>query len=131
MREKLIELLDTEVECNKDGHGDCSLCPHSYSDKECIHHISEITADLLISKGVVILPVKPRDTVYTISRGKIKEWEVYYITLNLANEFTIYITDADRLNSREIMDRWIGDLVFLTEEDAINALKERKSNDHN
>lgn len=130
MRQRLYDLLMTDVECNKDGHGECSMCPYQYADHECQVHINNIITDFLISKGVVALPVKPGDTVYTIHRGKIKEWTVYYIGMNSLGKFTFNITDKDLQNSREILENWIGGLVFLTEEDAINELKERKSYDN-
>ena len=39
------------------------------------------------------------------------------------------MADTDFQNSRSVWDREIGDTVFLTEEDAINELKERKGNE--
>lgn len=127
MRNKLIELMETEIECNKDGHGDCEMCPYSYADKACVRHISELTADMFIANKVVILPVKPRDIVYTISRGKIKEWIVYYVGMNTLGHFMFNFHDKDLQNSRSACDADIGETVFLTEEGAINELKERKS----
>lgn len=120
MTNKLFELVRNDCRyrfCT--GKKDLTVCKQQCAEAQ---HL----VDTLIAGGVVILPVKPGDTVYTICRGKIKEWTVYYIGMNSLGEFTFNITDADRQNSREIMERWIGDLVFLTEEDATNKLKERK-----
>ena len=76
----------------------------------------------------VTLPVKPGDTVYTISRGKIKEWTVYFVGMNSLGEFTFNIADAPLENSRSVWDREIGETVFLTQGDVINELKERSLN---
>ena len=81
----------------------------------------------LVESGVIVLPVKPGDTVYTISRGKIKEWTVYYLGMNTRNQFSFNYHDKNFQNSRMACDEDIGETVFLTEEDAINELKERKS----
>ena len=128
MRDKLIELLETELACTKDGHGDCDMCEYTCADKSCIRQISEDTADFMLSKGVVVLPIKPNDTVYTISRGKIKAWEVYYVGINALGYVAFNVTDVD-MNTRCMVEEDIGETVFLTEEDAINELKERKRND--
>lgn len=66
MRDRLTALLTTEIECNKDGYGDCSICPYEYADKECERHIAELTADYLIANGVILPPCKVGDTVYSI-----------------------------------------------------------------
>lgn len=105
------------------GKKDLSVCKEQCADTQ--HLVNQ-----LIESGVVVLPVKPGDTVYTISRGKIKEWTVYYIGMNSLGKFTFNITDEGSQNSREILESWIGGLVFLTEEDAINELKERKFYGH-
>lgn len=82
--------------------------------------------DFLIGNNIVVLPVKPGDTVYTIHRGRIKEWEVYFVGMNSLGEFTFNIADKDFQNSRSVWDREIDETVFLTQESAINELKERK-----
>lgn len=83
-------------------------------------------ADYLIGNNVVVLPVKPGDTVYTIHRGRIKEWKVYFVGMNSLGEFTFNIADEPLENSRSVWDREIGETIFLTEAAAINELKERK-----
>ena len=75
----------------------------------------------------VNFPVLPNDTVYTISRGKIKEWIVYYVGMNSQGDTKFTLADEGFHNSLEMWDFNIGVCVFLTEEDAINELKERKS----
>ena len=102
------------------GKKDLNVCKEQCADTQ--HLVNQI-----IESGVVILPVKPRDTVYTISRGKIKEWIVYYVGMNTLGQFMFNFHDKDLQNSRSACDADIGEAVFLTEEDAINELKERKS----
>ena len=79
MREKLYNLLTTSGKCDKYGPDGCEACEYNIFEDECEKHLTELMTDDLLNAGVVILPVKPRDTVYTICRGKIKEWIVYYI----------------------------------------------------
>lgn len=78
---------------------------------------------------VVVFPVLPRDTIYTISRGKIKEWIVYYVGMNTLGHIMFNYHDKELQNSRMACDEDIGEIVFLTEEDAINELKERQAYD--
>lgn len=129
MKNKLMELLNSCGRCDKYEPDGCRACAYIYSDDDCEKHLTNLMADDLLNAGVVVLPVKPNDTVYTISRGKIKEWTVYFIGMNSLGEFTFNIADKDFQNSRSVWDREIGEFVFLTEEDAINELKERKSYD--
>ena len=126
MRDKLVDLLSTEVECNSQGFGDCSMCDHHYADKGCMRHISEITADFMLSNGVMVFPVKPGDTVYTVAGKTIKEWKVYFVGINSQGDIKFTIADKGLLNSLEMWNYNIGEYVFLTEEDAINELKERR-----
>ena len=85
--------------------------------------------DFLIGNNVVVLPIKPGDTVYTISRGKIKEWKVYFVGMNSLGEFTFNIADKELQNSRGVWDREIGETVFLTPAGAVNKIKGRKANE--
>lgn len=118
MRDKLVELVRNAPRTDT-VYGDIKL-PNPVQTIQTI-------VDHLLDNGVVILPVKPRDTVYTISRGKIKEWTVYYVGMNTLGHFMFNFHDKDCNNSRSACDADIGEIVFLTEEDAINELKERKS----
>lgn len=54
LKQRLIELLLTDIECDKDGHGDCSMCEYRFSDDGCAKHLSVITAEFLIANGVTI-----------------------------------------------------------------------------
>lgn len=129
MKDKLMKLLLADVVCSTGDTGECDSCEYCHSEDACYRRMSGVLADFLISEGVVVLPVKPGDTVYTIHRGKIKEWKVYFVGMNSLGEFTFNIADKDLQNSRSVWDREIGETVFLTEEDAINELKERKGNE--
>ena len=121
MKDKLFESVR---DCCKFDHclgkTDLNICKNQCTD-------AQVRVDIMLSKNVVVLPVKPGDTVYNIHRGKIKEWTVYFVGMNSLGEFTFNIADKDFKNSRSVWDREIGETVFLTEEDAINELKERKS----
>lgn len=66
-RDRLIELLETDLECNKDGHGDCSMCEYEYADNDCIRQISIQTADYLLASGVTVPPCKVGDKLYIIT----------------------------------------------------------------
>jgi hypothetical protein len=128
MKKKLMELLTDCGRCDKfDEVGGCSGCEYEYTDDGCEDHLTELMATDLLNARVVVLPVKPNDTVYTISRGKIKEWTVYYVGMNTRNQFAFNYHDKDFQNSRVAYGEDIGETVFLTEEDAINELKERKA----
>jgi hypothetical protein len=126
MKNKLTELLNKGGRCDKYVPGGCAACEYDCDEDKCEEYLTNLMADDLIRAGVVVLPVKPNDTVYTISRGKIKEWLVYFIGMNSLGEFTFNIADKDFQNSRSVWNREIGDTIFLTEEDAITELKERK-----
>ena len=58
MRDRLIELLTTDVECTKDGHGDCSMCEYQCADDKCTKYLSKIIADFLLASGVIVSPCK-------------------------------------------------------------------------
>jgi hypothetical protein len=130
MKDKLMELLLADVVCSTGDTGECDSCEYCYNEDACYKRMSLCIADNMIAKNVVVLPVKPRDIVYTISRGKIKEWIIYYVGMNTLGHFMFNFHDKDLQNSRSACDEDIGETVFLTEEDAINELKERKAYDN-
>lgn len=130
MKDKLMELLNSCGRCDKYGPNGCGACEYRYADDECEKHLRDIMSDDLLDAGVVVLPVKPGDTVYIINRNKIKEWKVYFVGMNLRGEVNFYVTDEKLTSTCEFWDYNIGVCVFLTEEDAINALKERKAYDN-
>lgn len=65
-RERLIELLTANVPCDMDGHGNCSVCEHRYSNEDCERHLVEVLADHLLANGVIVPPCKVGDRVYEL-----------------------------------------------------------------
>lgn len=105
MRERLIELIES-------------------ARYWCITGTSEEIADHLLANGVIVLPCKLRDTVYCIRYDKarkpfIKPLEVLSITLFHTGGFALFTTRQDML----------GQTVFLTREEAENALAEMNKED--
>ena len=127
MRDRLLKLLDIHANAECKLHNYCEDCEYYCDEEKCGKHLLNQLTDNLLKAGVVVLPVKPGDTVYTISRGKIKEWTVYYLGMNTQNQFSFNYHDKDLQNSRMACEADIGEIVFLTEEDAINELKERRT----
>lgn len=54
LRQRLAELLLTDNECDKDGHGDCSRCEYRYANDKCAKYITRIIVEFLIANGVTI-----------------------------------------------------------------------------
>lgn len=54
VRRRLVELALTDIECDKDGHGDCSMCEYRYADGECAKYYSGVIVDFFIKNGVTI-----------------------------------------------------------------------------
>ena len=158
MRDKLKKLLMTDVECNKCGHGDCSMCEYEYSDEKCFEHMSAIIADYLLANGVIVLPCKIGDIVYTINSSytkchlgryydedlcagcesetceskkiyKIKEEEVIAIKFNNSGFFVK--TYSDVFSYKSIFDatnKITEHTAFLTRKEAEKALAEKNKN---
>lgn len=103
---------------------DCAPCERM--GRYCRDYLQ---AEKAYDAGYRRLPVIPGSTVYTISRGKIKEWTVYYVGMNTLGHIMFNFHSKDLQNSRAACDADIGEIVFLTEEDAINELKERQAYD--
>ena len=111
-RERLIELLK-----------------HEFGTK-----VSEITADWLISKGVIVPPCNVGDTVYPLSadrsfRAFIEKIEV--TTDGMLFEWVQYDVGVDCTETWDygcFSVAEIGKTVFLTEAEYEKALKERENN---
>lgn len=54
LKQGLIELALTDIECNKDGHGDCSMCEYRYADDKCVKYYAGVMTDFFIKSGVTI-----------------------------------------------------------------------------
>ena len=116
-RERLIELLmQGDIAAAKQGVFNCCMCRRE----------AETIADYMLENGVTVLPVKAGDTIYEIhERRKGGEWvkiiserfvhgvEVCMGCMIIRCGSTISVFPSD-----------IGKTVFLTREEAENALKE-------
>lgn len=138
MRDRLIKLFMTEVECNKDGHGECEMCKYQYADKECERHVSEILADLFLAEGVIAPPCNVGDYVYYIKGGYYKEpkycevsrpCKVVEISLKLQRKSGVVMRGFITDNGTRYSFDSIGKTVFLNREEAEAALEKRRKNE--
>lgn len=108
MRDRLIELIDTETE----GHVENMLQP---GGTECL-------ADHLLANGVILPPCKVGDTVYDCLRNA---YQVAMISaVNKAKHLSIVLKSG--LNDSWIVDETdFGKIVYLTREAAEEALREK------
>lgn len=115
-RDRLIELLDgfvfgTQIAVN-------SVEWDSTKVKELTDH--------LLANGVIVPPCKVGDTVYMIFENEIRELRVIslsYLFSSSFNHFNLHTENSrGAVLSYEMKD--IGKSVFLTKEDAEQALKE-------
>lgn len=110
MRDRLIDLLKDTL-----------------SEWEC--DVTDVTikeiADHLLANGVIVPPCRVGGKVYTLSRGKIKEWKVCFIGFNTRGEIKLNIADKGYFNMLEVWNYDFGKHVFLTKEEAERALAER------
>lgn len=117
-RDRLIELLHiapTEFGKTK----------NDLTDNRCF---VEFAADYLLANGVIVLPCKVGDVVYVVSQGQglCMRWNVYEgkvvdIHLNRHNKLTIRVE-----NGEKFFGYYEPCFVFLTKEEAEEALKERE-----
>lgn len=136
-RNELIKLLSIDIECNKDGHGDCSMCEYKYADDKCFKYISELTADFLLANGVRVSPYNVGDPVFTIEKSCLKcpffkdgDYSDY-CECTLDDNKLMFETDFDKDCYYEIIKNtfnWsmldkIDKTVFSSEEEAKNAIK--------
>ena len=118
-RERLIELLmQGELEADKQGVFNCSRSEWK----------AEIIADYLLASGVRVPPVKVGDKLYEIcERRKGDKW-VKIISERVVHGIEIGINGS--MTARcgttiSVFLSYIGKTVFLTREEAENALKEQ------
>lgn len=102
MRNKLIELLD-----EKQYHGNSTEIGINYIQNSTL-------ADFLLDNGVIVLPCKVGDLVYTNING-----------IGLQNSFRVNSVDLLGFSNGLYSWTWhqLGKSVFLTLEDAQHALK--------
>ena len=119
-RERLIELMQKQfTELYKDG---------DWNFNEMLVGV----ADYLLANGVIVPPCKVGDTVYSIQgfNGKVENCEPYTVTEIYVSEhdlICVHITDC-WLFTRNMYKEDFGKTVFLTKEEAEQALKEREQN---
>lgn len=120
-RKRLIELLD--IGC----YEALSKCKGDGKDKM----LCDFLADYLIARGVRVPPVKAGDKIYEIcERRKGEKW-VKIISERVVHGVEIGINGS--MTARcgttiSVFLSYIGKTVFLTREEAKNALKERDEN---
>lgn len=121
-RDRLIELLN-EAEDICDGTFDCDECEYNPSANNCR---CELTVDHLLANGVIVPPCKVGDRVYSINIGDEKTLKIWIEP------------NGDKITQIKInrggyhFKCWwgyfhlsdIGKTVFLTKEEAEQALKE-------
>lgn len=119
-REKLKQLLINTPTCDND----CSLCKYKYTDDKCEEHLSGIMADHLLSNGVIVLPCKVGDTVYSIDikNSTITPHIIKKISYS-ENKFN-YIYEEYNGYSLYFSDKDFGERVFSSKEDAVAKLKD-------
>lgn len=108
MRERLIELLrDT----------------FNYTKGVCIDfdEAIEINADDLLDNGVIVPPCKVGEKVWLITN--LSEYEVLYFQFTGRKLWATLILIEDPTIMREINTDYFGKTVFLSREDAEEALK--------
>lgn len=121
MRDRLIELLkgaETKV---------TEQLSHPLELEEWLG----IYADHLLENGVILPPCKVGDTVYIISRNRVKVCEVVYIGISVEEtcscfNFVENYADGTFYKSHSMGFDAIGKTVFLTREEAEKALREKE-----
>ena len=130
MRDRLIELISkAREECTSTS---CFQC--EYQDKEMPKDcVPSLIADCLITNGVILPPCKVGDTVYVCNRtaGKIFKNTVVGIFLSGASPHRNgikceYRNICGETSNRKFTFAQIGKTIFLTREEAENALKEKE-----
>lgn len=116
-RERLIELMQKQfAELYKDG---------DWNFNEMLVGV----ADHLLANGVIVPPCKVGDAVYYIFESEIRKLTVISLSYMFSKTFKHFIFHTQNYRgavlSYEFKD--IGKTVFLTKEEAENALKEREA----
>lgn len=107
-RDRLIELMSNSG-CNADYE--------TFSD----------LADFLLANGVIVPPVNIGQTVYTYGAKRVKDWKITFCGKNSRGEHKMIAADDDFKNMLEFWDYDVGKTVFLTKEEAEQALAERSA----
>lgn len=84
---------------------------------------NEDLANYLLANGVIVPPVAVGGNVYTLSRGRVKKWKVHFVGLNTMGEIKFHLADEKFLTMLEAWNYDIGKTVFLSREEAEQALE--------
>ena len=129
-RERLIKLTREGIDlpCGSGSPWDDDFCKGCEYQKEKDCHSAKIATHLL-ANGIIVPPVKLSQTVYTIQgqRKYPKEWAVVGIwkSKEVCNFHMVCYIDGKFEASASMDEDLIGKSVFLTKEEAIEALKAR------
>lgn len=123
-RDRLIELIEQHCLARLDAL-ECT----SEKDIEC----SECLADHLLANGVIVPPVVVGQTVYRIVSEKVFESTITAI-VSYGDGFRFNVDRYHLFNGKQISygnndGRNIYDMLFLTREEAEQALKEREKSE--
>lgn len=126
-RDRLIELLRAEIPTECDDHEDCIGCPYEFDVEGCFKALAVSTADYLLANGVIVPPCKVGQTVYTVECCEIYAGTVIGIESFETEDGTekTYHAEDDGYPIG-FTDEDFGKTVFLTREEAEQALKERE-----
>ena len=119
-RERLIELLKSDS-CESP-----MLCDPNCKYANLKRCYEERTADYLLENNVFVAPVTEGDSVYIILFGRILPFDV--IDVSLFRKTLIFKAQHGWNLTRVFKMEDIGKTVFLTREEAENALKESEDN---
>ena len=127
MRDRLIELIKQADD--KCGHTSCGECGRFATEYDCL---IGLIADYLLANGVIVPPCKVGDTLYVLygePSYTIKEHEVSTILFGRTH-------DSIGLSNKSVFTVWekrwydyFGKTVFLTREEAEQALKGEQNHD--
>lgn len=127
MRDRLIELIKQADD--KCGHTSCGECGRFGTEYDCL---IGLIADYLLANGVIVPPCKVGDTLYVLygePSYTIKEHEVSTILFGRTH-------DSIGLSNKSVFTVWekrwydyFGKTVFLTREEAEQALKGEQNHD--
>lgn len=123
-RERLIGLI---INADTYDSYECKLCAKDDDACECC--FAEKLADHLLANGVIVPPCNVGDTVYSYGARQVREWKITFVGKNSRNEYK-FIAVVGKFEDLLVFWHYeIGKTVFLTKDEAEQALKEREQND--
>lgn len=133
-RDRLIELFeavekDPAITCpHYKTDKTCDTCKYTINNVMCNHTLR--TVDYLLANGVIVPPCKVGDIIYAKYSGTIEYYVIDKVIHNGSNsfDFEAHLENEDgyEIDFIEFGTVEIGRTVFLTEEEAEQALKERE-----